>query len=113
MSNSNNSRDTNRRVRRRLNDSVPFNLTNVNKNAKWILKPGYRSSGILRTYYTNLPREIGLFTRLESLYIQKHKFTWLPKEIGNLKNLKKLILTDNELTSIPKEIGKLEKLEEL
>ena len=91
MSNNNNSRSTtNRRVRRRLNDTVPFNLTNVNKNAKWIVKSGYRSSGILRTYYTNLPREIGSFTRLESLYIQKHKFTWLPKEIGNLKNLKEL-----------------------
>ena len=113
MSNSNNSRDTNRRVRRRLNDPVPFNLTNVNKNAKWILKPGYRRSGILRTYYTNLPREIALFTQLETLYIRKHKFTWLPKEIGNLKNLKEINLSMGNLESLPPQIGNLKNLEEL
>jgi Leucine-rich repeat (LRR) protein len=113
MSNSNNSRDTNRRVRRRLNDPVPFNLTNVNKNAKWILKSGYRRSGILRTYYTNLPREIALFTQLETLYIRKHKFTWLPKEIGNLKNLKEINLSMGNLESLPPQIGNLKNLEEL
>ena len=112
-SNNNNLNSTNRRVRRRLNDPVPFNLTSINKNAKWILKSGYRSSGILRTYYTNLPREIALFTRLESLYIRKHKFTWLPKEIGNLKNLKELNLSMGNLESLPPQIGNLKNLEEL
>ena len=113
MSNNNNPNSTNRRVRRRLNDPVPFNLTSINKNAKWIVKSGYRSSGILRTYYTNLPREIALFTRLESIYIQKHKFTWLPKEIGNLKNLKELNLPLGNLESLPPQIGNLKNLEEL
>ena len=119
MSNTNNSRvnnrheNTNRRVRRRLNDPVPFNLTSVNKNATFIIKSGFRRSGILRTYYTNLPREIGSFTRLETLYIKQHRFTSLPKEIGNLKNLKELDLSIGSLESLPKEIGNLKKLEEL
>ena len=114
MSNSNNSRDTNRRVRRRL--YVPLNLTKYRKNAKNI----YISSNSINipgftylNFYTNIPNEIGSFTQLERFSLTNHKLRTLPKEIGLCTNLKKLNLTDNELTSIPKEIGNLEKLEEI
>ena len=107
MSNSNNSGDTNRRVRRRL--YVPLNLTNYRKNAKNI----NINSLTNESNYTNIPREIGLFTQLERLSLSGHKLTWIPKEIGNLKNLKELYLWKNNLTSLPKEIGNLKKLEEI
>ena len=114
MSNSNNSRDTNRRVRRRL--YVPLNLTKYRKNAKNIYIPSNSINVPGFTYlnfYTNIPNEIGSFTQLERFSLTNHKLRTLPKEIGRCTNLKILNLTDNELTSIPKEIGKLEKLEEL
>jgi len=115
MSNSNNSRDTNRRVRRRL--YVPLNLTKYRKNAKNITI-NHNSINVIppsssMNLYTNIPNEIGSFTQLERFSLLSHMLTRIPKEIGRCTNLKKLILTDNELTSIPKEIGKLEKLEEL
>ena len=115
MSNSNNSRDTNRRVRRRL--YVPVNLTKYRKNAKNITI-NHNSINVIppsssMNLYTNIPNEIGSFTQLESFSLLSHMLTRIPKEIGRCTNLKTLILTDNELTSIPKEIGKLEKLEEL
>ena len=107
MSNSNNSGDTNRRVRRRL--YIPLNLTNYRKNAKSI----NINSLTNESNYTNLPREIGLFTQLERFSLSGHKLTSIPKEIGNLKNLKELYLWNNNLTSIPKEIGLLKNLKEL
>ena len=109
MSNSNNSRDTNRRVRRRL--YVPLNLTNYRKNVKNINITHHGNN--YQSIYTNIPREIGSFTQLERLSLSGHKLTWIPKEIGNLKNLKELYFWNNNLTSIPKEIGKLKKLKEL
>ena len=114
MSNSNNSGDTNRRVRRRL--YVPLNLTKYRKNAKNIYIPSNSINAVGFTYlnfYTNIPNEIGSFKQLERFILTNHMLTRIPKEIGRCTNLKILNLTDNELTSIPKEIGNLEKLEEL
>ena len=112
MSNSNNSRDTNRRVRRRL--YVPANLTNYRKNAKNI-NINTNTINVISSMnlYTNIPKEIGSFTQLERFSLTGHMLTRIPKEIGRCTNLKILNLTDNELTSIPKEIGNLKKLEEL
>ena len=117
MSNSNNSRDTNRRVRRRLNDRVPLNLTKYRKNAKNIFIK-HNSINVIppsssMNLYTNIPNEIGSFRQLERFSLISHMLKRIPKEIGRCTNLKTLNLSDNELTSIPKEIGNLEKLEEL
>ena len=107
MSNNNNSRDTNRRVRRRL--YVPLNLTNYRKNVKNINITHH--GNYYQSIYTNIPREIGSFTQLERLSLTGHKLTSLPKEIGNLKNLRVLDVSFCSLESLPKEIGNLKKLE--
>lgn len=62
---------------------------------------------------TDIPKEIGVLSNLQELYLYGNKLTSLPKEIGNLSNLKILYLADNSLNSIPKEIGNLINLQEL
>ena len=111
MSNSNNSGDTNRRVRRRLN--VPLNLTNYRKNTKHMYIHHRSATNNFPSEYTNLPREIGSFKQLESLSLTGHRLTSLPKEIGLCTNLKRLEVMFCDLESLPKEIGNLKKLEEL
>ena len=101
------SNNNSRRVRRRL--YIPLNLTNYRKNVKNI----NINSLTNESNYTNIPKEIGLFTQLERFSLSGHKLTSIPKEIGNLKNLKELYLWNNNLTSIPKEIGLLKNLKEL
>ena len=102
MSNNNN----NRRVRRRL--YVPANLSRYGRNVKNINNTGYRKNNNLK--YTNIPREIGLFTQLEKLDMSSHNLTSIPPSIGELQNLKKLYLGSNKLTSLPREIYNLENL---
>ena len=46
---------------------------------------------------TNLPKEIGNLTQLNTLYLTHNNLTELPTEIGNLNNLKFLDLSNNDL----------------
>ena len=60
-----------------------------------------------------LPPEIGLLKKLESLDLFCSKLKTLPPEIGNLENLVKLNLRKNYNIVLPKEIENLQKLEVL
>lgn len=71
-----------------------------------------------------LPKEIGLFTLLQTLdlhsmhhleinYYYSNKLRSLPKEIGNLKQLEELDLGNNQLVSLPPEMGNLKQLKRL
>lgn len=57
-----------------------------------------------------LPSEIGLFTSVQILNIDRNHLTSLPREIGKLVNLESLSAMHNQLTNLPPEIGQLEKL---
>ncbi len=106
MSNNNNSRSTNRRVRRRLN--VPEQLRNL----------GVTNMNIVGLYLegrnlTKLPSSIGLLTKLREIDVSNNKLTSIPKSIGLLTKLKGLYLENNKLTSIPNQIGLCTNLEDL
>jgi hypothetical protein len=67
-------------------------------------------------YLTELPKEIGQLTNLQSLRIGgRNLLTKLPKEIGQLTNLQSLVIGGNmggiNLTELPKEIGQLTNLQ--
>ena len=70
---------------------------------------------------TNLPKEIGRLTNLQTLSLgsASHPEIYitsihsLPEEIGDLKNLQNLFLQFNSLDSLPRGIGKLSLLEDL
>ncbi len=65
-------------------------------------------------YFSELPKEIGNLTNLESISIHScPNLTTLPKEIGNLYNLKELNLSDTIISKIPKEITQLKNLTSL
>jgi internalin A len=59
---------------------------------------------------TSLPREIGLLTSLQRLYLHDNQLTTLPPEIGSLKQLTQLDLSNNRLAELPQEIGLLTEL---
>jgi hypothetical protein len=62
---------------------------------------------------TELPKEIGLLTSLQTLHLWGNQLTELPGEIGGLANLQSLCLEYNELTAAPIEIGQLSNLQML
>jgi len=63
--------------------------------------------------YTQVPKEIFKFTKLEYLDLSGNKIDSIPKEIGQLKNLKVLILEGNKLEALPEEIYQLKNLQVL
>jgi len=62
---------------------------------------------------TAVPKEICELTNLTELALDSNQIQTIPKEIGNLTNLESLWLNNNKLISIPKELGNLMKLEKL
>ncbi|MBS0653991.1 MAG: leucine-rich repeat domain-containing protein [Verrucomicrobia bacterium] len=58
-----------------------------------------------------LPTEIGLFTNLEVLYLDKNLLRELPDSICNLTALRNISLTSNKLTCLPNAFGNLGALE--
>ncbi|MBS0653567.1 MAG: leucine-rich repeat domain-containing protein [Verrucomicrobia bacterium] len=58
-----------------------------------------------------LPPEIGLFTNLDSLAVDKNMLRVLPNSICNLTALKTVSLTLNKLTALPNAFGNLGSLE--
>ena len=48
-----------------------------------------------------LPKEIALFTEIETLDISQNKLTSLPKEIALLTKIETLDISQNKLTSLP------------
>ena len=86
--------------------------------------PKYRNYSLLELYnlrelelknnqLTEIPKELGNLTELETLILNGNKLTEIPKELGNLTNLKYLYLYNNKLTEIPKELGNLTNLQNL
>jgi len=60
-----------------------------------------------------LPPEIGLFTNLEKLWLQKNNLSSIPNSIGALKKLTHLSLEHNDLDELPEEFWQLSGLEKL
>ncbi len=61
-----------------------------------------------------LPSEIGLFTRLEALYLYGNKLKELPEEMGKLTRLEELNLVNNRMTETrPAQIARLIRLKKL
>lgn len=60
-----------------------------------------------------LPPEIGLFTNLEKLWLQKNNLSSIPNSIGELKKLTHLSLEHNDLDELPEEFWQLSGLEKL
>lgn len=80
------------------------------KNAK---KLDIASDGLDSVGMRELPPELGLLTKVESLDISSNRFTFLPPEVGQLHNLKSLAATQNLLFTLPPEFGELKKLQTL
>ena len=59
---------------------------------------------------TEIPKEFGNLTNLNSVYLHNNKLTEIPKEFGNLTNLYHLSLSNNKLKKIPTEICDLKNL---
>jgi internalin A len=62
---------------------------------------------------TELPPEIGQLTNLQNLYLSANHLIKLPPEIGQLTNLMSLDITGNQLTKLPVEIGQFVNLHDL
>lgn len=54
-----------------------------------------------------LPPEIGEYTELTDLILEKNHLLAIPKEIGNLENIEYINLSYNFLKTLPQEIGDL------
>lgn len=61
----------------------------------------------------SLPKQIGDFSYLKSLFLQGNNLTSLPKEIGSIENLRQLIVRNNKLKTLSSEIGNLKLLNNL
>ena len=60
--------------------------------------------------FRRFPREIGLLTSLQQLFVGPCELTELPAEFGQLRNLALLILFTDKLRSLPEEFGNLTQL---
>lgn len=60
-----------------------------------------------------LPKEIGIFVNLKTLYLNDNQLTFLPAEIGLLVNLVALEVSNNLLKCLPVEMSSLHKLQRL
>jgi len=69
--------------------------------------------GFFEQVLTSLPESIGDLTKLETLWLEEHKFSSLPESFGNLVNLQSLNLERNQLTSLPESFGNLRSLQTL
>lgn len=63
--------------------------------------------------YPSLPKEVGLLTNIEELYLPQNKTTGLPAEINKLKQLKVLSISYNSFKSLPKVVTSLTQLKRL
>jgi len=66
-----------------------------------------------RERFTEIPKDVFKFTKLEVLDLSKNKLRLVPTEIAQLQSLKVLNLNKNKLETLPESIGNLKNLEQL
>lgn len=67
----------------------------------------------IHSFLTSLPDEIGEFTKLTELCLDRNYFTELPSAICKLTQLKHLLLRSNRISALPDEFYNLTQLQEL
>lgn len=75
--------------------------------------PNIQKLNLDKNHLSNLPSQIGRFTKLEFLSMAKNPLNLIPPSIGNLGELKFLNLRECNLKSLPPEVWYCKKLETL